>query len=416
MVLDKLVGKKKKLVGLQAADGKINNVIGNLEAVQAMLHEITSEPGVKQRLQIARMRNILDTFEERIDRKDKERIVKKHGPPTPLPQCATVHVSTTDGVRDMVNTIIDFHQPREEIHTLYVDLEGDNLGRMGEFDLLQIYLPRAGLAYVVYAHVLQKAAFTTPGNNFKLRTLQDIFESTSIIKAFRDCRGDSDALYSHYGVHLDPASVIDVQLLECATVLKAADRKKVKSLDQAVRQRINLPRQELNTWSQIKLEGESIARFGPLWREKKGRQVRKSEALCRALYGTTADEVARGKVEYSLIEEEEKHEPKKINPWEEYPLRPEMLQYAIGDVIVMPLLYHHFARHERLTLQRKKLVEMETVTRIRDSQAEVFKPGSQDGPVGWTKADWGENGAESLIAILPPMNISKTASSVAKEW
>lgn len=69
------------------------------------------------------------------------------------------------------------------------------------------------LYYLIDVHLLGSQAFEfgiEPGIS-----LTSILESSSIFKVFFDVRNDSDALHTHFGVHV--AGIIDLQVLEYAT-------------------------------------------------------------------------------------------------------------------------------------------------------------------------------------------------------
>ncbi|KAJ4351408.1 uncharacterized protein N0V89_006750 [Didymosphaeria variabile] len=97
--------------------------------------------------------------------------------------------------------------------SLYIDIEGVNLSRHGTVSILQIYVLPIDRTYLVDIHTLKGLAFTTDGS--RGQSLKDIFESNAIPKAFFDIRNDSDALYSHFGIHV--AGIADIQLMELAT-------------------------------------------------------------------------------------------------------------------------------------------------------------------------------------------------------
>lgn len=97
--------------------------------------------------------------------------------------------------------------------SLYIDIEGVNLGRLRSLSILQILVLPSDVTYLVDLHVLKDEAFTTAGATGQ--TLKDILESTTIPKVFFDVRNDSDALFSHFGVEL--ACIQDMQLMELAT-------------------------------------------------------------------------------------------------------------------------------------------------------------------------------------------------------
>lgn len=95
----------------------------------------------------------------------------------------------------------------------YMDLEGNNLSRLGTLSLITILLEPEGTVHLVDVTTLGQQAFTVSGQDG--RTLQGILESSSIIKIFFDIRNDSDALFSLHGIRV--AGIEDLQLMELAS-------------------------------------------------------------------------------------------------------------------------------------------------------------------------------------------------------
>lgn len=97
--------------------------------------------------------------------------------------------------------------------SLYVDAEGDNLGRKGTLALLQILALPLRCTFVIDIHVLKHAAFTTcASDSTTTTTLKTILESNSTPKVIFDARNDSDNLFTEYGICL--GGVRDLQLME----------------------------------------------------------------------------------------------------------------------------------------------------------------------------------------------------------
>ena len=167
----------------------------------------------------------------------------------------------------------------EEAPILYLNLEGNNLGRNGTLSLLQLYMPQLENVYLLDIYTLQSSAFTTVGSDALSSSLKKILEGTGFSKAFWDCRGDSDALFSHHNVRLDPSAVVDVQLLDLATTEDKRSRRKLKGLNTAVKCRIHLPAKEEKAWIAAKDEGGQIVESGPNWRVKIEQNVAKANSL-----------------------------------------------------------------------------------------------------------------------------------------
>ncbi|KAJ5115574.1 hypothetical protein N7526_011455 [Penicillium atrosanguineum] len=97
--------------------------------------------------------------------------------------------------------------------SLYFDLEGVNLGRLGSISLVLLHVVPRFTTYTIDIHMLGADAFSTKNNTGV--SLKTIFENPDIPKGVFDIRNDSDALYSHYGICVN--GIIDLQLLELAT-------------------------------------------------------------------------------------------------------------------------------------------------------------------------------------------------------
>ena len=68
-----------------------------------------------------------------------------------------------------------------------------------------------------------------------------------------------------------------------------------------------------------------------------------------------------------------------------------MLEYAAGDVVVMPILVTHFLEHKELNEFRKKAVEEETTKRLSEAQMKERPVSSAEGPEGCDNYLWGSH-------------------------
>lgn len=99
--------------------------------------------------------------------------------------------------------------------SLYFDFEGQDLGKDGTIDIIQIYVLPLKHTYLIDVHVLRDAAFTTTSTtSAPTSSLKTILESPHIPKCFFDLRNDSNALFFLYGVSIQ--GVQDIQLMELA--------------------------------------------------------------------------------------------------------------------------------------------------------------------------------------------------------
>ncbi|KAF1980918.1 hypothetical protein K402DRAFT_343484 [Aulographum hederae CBS 113979] len=145
---------------------------------------------------------------------------------------------------------------------LYFDCEGTNLGRDGTVSLVQIYLPAREQSYVLDILTLQSFAFMTPSTDRKV-TLKSVFESDTLIKAIWAIRSDSAALYAHYGIEL--RNCHDLQLLEFSRQSSSSKKSGVISLGRAIDnhgKRLGMTEEALGMWKLAKNEGKESCKDG----------------------------------------------------------------------------------------------------------------------------------------------------------
>lgn len=119
---------------------------------------------------------------------------------------ASILISTAQELKDFISTI-------SASNSLYIDLEGKNLGRNGTICIVSILVYSEKVVRLDDVTTLGTEAFTITGANGK--TIKSILENNHIQKCIWDVRNDADALFSLYQVCL--ACVTDIQLLENAT-------------------------------------------------------------------------------------------------------------------------------------------------------------------------------------------------------
>lgn len=132
--------------------------------------------------------------------------------------------------------------------TLYVDLEGNKLGRHGTITLITILVHPQKVTRLVDVLTLGSLAFTTSAGDG--RTLKSTLEDPNLTKCFWDARTDADALWALYQVCL--AGVIDIQLLENAS--RARKRTYLCGLDKAIQYDLNMDYKERQRWMKTKDE------------------------------------------------------------------------------------------------------------------------------------------------------------------
>ncbi|KAL3485387.1 ribonuclease H-like domain-containing protein [Aspergillus germanicus] len=262
-------------------------------------------------------------------------------------------VSTTEQVAGLVRSLEGL--PNDP-PSLYIDLEGVNLGRHGTVSILQMYVLPHDRTYLIDIHTLGERAFSsevTEGGRQsdtdtkkRTTTLKSIFESSTIKKVIFDVRHDSDALHAHFGIRL--AGIEDLQLMELGT--RGGERTHVKGLSHCIR--LNIP------FAEWKDGQESIDRW--LETKEKGRKLFAPE------HGGS------------------------FEVFNQRPLSEDVLRYCIEDVRLLPILWKVY--NGLLTRFWRKMVDEEVENRIRSSQSAKFK-GS-----GWhmtlAPAGWDDVGSE----------------------
>jgi exonuclease 3'-5' domain-containing protein 1 len=234
---------------------------------------------------------------------------------------------------DKAEALKTFIDALDKDSILYVDLEGNNLSRHGTLSLITILVEPRHTVHLVDVTTLGKAAFSVSGTSGQ--TLQQILESSNIIKVFYDIRNDSDALFSLFGVRV--AGIEDLQLMELGTRTK--NRERVKGLAKSIAQDAQLSAADIKAWKEVKDTGKKL--FAP------------------ELGGS-----------YAVFDQR--------------PLSAEIVTYSVQDVLYMPALRKTYLG--QLSLEWKAKVEEETVARIALSQSAGYDGRSKDkteGPKAW---------------------------------
>jgi exonuclease 3'-5' domain-containing protein 1 len=200
--------------------------------------------------------------------------------------------------------------------SLYLDLEGVNLGRDGYLSIMQLHVPPKSQVYLIDIHILGRTAFSTPG--LSGQTFKSILESASIPKVFFDIRNDSDALFSHYQISVN--GIHDLQLMELAT--RNFSKRYVNGLAKCIERDSAMSAAKKREWRRIK---DSTNR---LYDPNKGGR-------------------------YEIFNDR--------------PLLPDIICYCAQDVVVLPELWLRY--NGRLTRDWRKKVMDATMDRIVESQS-----------------------------------------------
>ncbi|KAL8730798.1 MAG: hypothetical protein Q9181_004542 [Wetmoreana brouardii] len=235
-----------------------------------------------------------------------------------VPQAITSRfIDSSDSVRSLIDAIVNLPTSPP---SLYLDLEGIELGRKGSISILQIFAVPANCVYLIDVHILQGHAFQTPGTDGQT-TLKSIFKSDTVPKVFFDVRRDSDALYAHYGIDL--AGIRDIQLMELGS--RNAPKKYVNGLVRCIERDAGLTPTKAGYWRSVKERGQKL--YDP------------------RLGGTYEVFNAR-------------------------PLAGDILAYCVQDVQFMPKLWKTY--NDRLTLHWAAKVAQATKDRVVLSQSPTF--------------------------------------------
>lgn len=215
---------------------------------------------------------------------------------------------------------------------LYVDLEGVRLSRHGTISLLTIFVEPLNKVYLVDIHTMKSAAFTTALSSTGT-TLKSILELPTITKVFFDVRNDSDALYAHFGIHLQ--GIQDVQLMENASRPAYRPRNFVCGLDRC-----------------ITMDAPIVAAVKVDWKAVKDKGV----SLFHPSQGGT----------YEVFNQR--------------PLSLDIVRYCVNDVILLPMLRGMY--WAKLNAIWREKVVRETENRVKESQSTGYEPQSESKKLG----------------------------------
>ena len=225
-------------------------------------------------------------------------------------------VDTTSAISEMLNDLRDLPTKSP---SLYLDLEGINLGRNGTISIITLYVPPWSTIYLLDIFTLGSAAFSTPGP--KSKTFRSILESASIPKAFFGCRSDLDALYALFRIKM--GGVIDIQLLEVAQ--REGEKRdrydRLLSLLDCINKDFDLGQRQKEDMKLVKDGGKGL--FAP---------------VCGGSYEV----------------------------FNERPMRREIIEYCAQDVTLLPMLWLRYS--QKIAPEWAAKVEVETEKLIQQSQ------------------------------------------------
>ncbi len=136
--------------------------------------------------------------------------------------------------------------------SLYLDLEGNNLSRLGTLLLVTVLIKPRDKVYLIDVTTLGRDAFDVAGSDG--RSLRSILESSKIIQVFFDIRNDSDALFSLYDVKV--RGIWDLQLLQLAS--REFSKRCVNGLAKCIERDSRIGYAEKQKWQTVKMKGRSL--------------------------------------------------------------------------------------------------------------------------------------------------------------
>lgn len=394
---DSMGNSKKKAKGMARTENQIDGILGGLNS---LLRDLSKSASAEQKTmllpklaEVKRQTQLLEKCCEQQSSESDSLPLPARRRTTPLPSYTTHFVGTLEAVKTLVDTIAaDAAEENGEATTIYVDSEGPDLGRDGDISLLQMFLVTGaentmpdgssspekpvGKVWLVDIFTLKETAFSTAGAYSK--TLRDLLQSKSIRKIFWDCRADIEALYHLCNIRMDPDSVVDVQLLDYATI-ERNPRGKLSSLDQAVRARINLDAADTGLWKRMKTDGKKVYQRGPNWEQKELQDRAKGWDYFVASNGYQPIAEPTKPIDHAAVNDGWEM----AKAWERRPIHPDMIQYAAGDVVVLEPLLKHLENHERLTKWYIAEMSIQISKRIADAQSSERVARSNKGPEGW---------------------------------
>jgi len=124
-----------------------------------------------------------------------------------------IDIIVVDSATTLVSLLDDLISLPVNPPSLYLDLEGVELGRRGSISIVSLHIVPLKKIYLIDIHSLGETAFST--TNRSATSLKTILESPTIPKVIFDVRSDSDALFSHFQISVN--GIQDLQLMELAT-------------------------------------------------------------------------------------------------------------------------------------------------------------------------------------------------------
>lgn len=207
------------------------------------------------------------------------------------------------------------------IPSLFVGLNGIRVSRNGRLCILTIYVLPLDAAFMIDMTVLDQLAFSTtssmlaPGSRRGL-TLKSVLESPNVPKVFYDVRASADNLFNAFDVSLQ--GVIDLQLCELA--VRVGSKRFFNPLALSIINDIRPPESAQQQWSSWVSSGQ--------------------KCVSPELGGS-------------------------LRAWDERPLRGELINYCLADVVYLPRLLEVYEVKLTNKPEWRKRVESELQARLK---------------------------------------------------
>lgn len=256
--------------------------------------------------------------------------------PLPNMSATSAQSNTTiiDSKADLLPLLDCIVNVAAEPPSLYIGLEGFDLGRHGSISILSLHIAPIKRTYLIDVHALGGAAFSTTNSGGV--SLKTVLESATIPKVVFDIRNDSHALFSLFQISVE--SIKDLQLMELAT--RTGSRELVSSLAMCIEQDSPISAAAKSEWY--------------LTKERYNQLVAPERGGCS----------------------------KALN---ERPPKPEIIQYCRQNVILLPALYDVYNTKLRQLGQAFWRIHVRDTTkdRVKLSQSPGYDGNSKGSALGW---------------------------------
>lgn len=264
-------------------------------------------------------------------------------------------VDSVPDLKAMITFIHACHKTDPQALDLYMDTEGDQLN--GGLSLFQVFLNSRNTVYIIDVLTLKDSTFDTTNSNGM--TFQNLLEDSAIRKAFYDIIDDSHKLFKSYGIRV--AGIEDISLYAIAAY-GGNSKQMGRGLARSVKEntKCDLSESERKAWAEIKEWG--------------GSTFTETESMV------------------NKIKDDEQRDKKWVPTFNQRPIRPDVLRYAVQDVTVLPIVHRHAwaalkeMKHGRGDEWKGRISEV-TLSRVSATQSHDFQDKREEtGDYG--VADW----------------------------